>query len=170
MIDVQWRLTEKFRWAAKEAVIKAVEPRRLTFHDIVIIPPKPQSKRLCAVILDRATSGQGDQKTTLVRSGSGVERVTYSGQNDDEALDKVQSLELLDASERLSITTQSYGQLSGQIAKLSITHDGDYAAAVCIAAEDPVEGDVGGEAAARELTPGDSDPAFFRSITSPKMS
>jgi len=40
--------------------------------------------------------------------------------------------------------------LPGQIAKVSISHDGDYATAVCLAAEEPMPGDVGGEAAARE--------------------
>jgi len=40
--------------------------------------------------------------------------------------------------------------LPGQIAKISISHDGGYATAVCLAAEEPHAGDVGGEAAARE--------------------
>lgn len=37
----------------------------------------------------------------------------------------------------------------GQIAIISISHDKDYATAVCIATEEPVSGDVGGEATAR---------------------
>ena len=41
--------------------------------------------------------------------------------------------------------------LSGQIAKISISHDGEYATAVCMAAEEPMDGDVGGETAARGL-------------------
>lgn len=40
--------------------------------------------------------------------------------------------------------------LDGQIAKVCISHDGEYATAVCLAAEEPREGDVGGEAAARQ--------------------
>ena len=40
--------------------------------------------------------------------------------------------------------------IPGQIAKISISHDGEYATAVCLAAEEPRPGDVGGEAAARE--------------------
>ena len=43
------------------------------------------------------------------------------------------------------------GDRSGQIVKVSISHDGDYATAVCLAAEEPAEGDVGGEAAARGM-------------------
>lgn len=38
----------------------------------------------------------------------------------------------------------------GQIVKVSISHDGEYATAVCMAAVEPSPGDVGGEAAARE--------------------
>ena len=41
--------------------------------------------------------------------------------------------------------------LSGQIAKISISHDGEYATAVCMAAEEPMDGDVGGETTARGL-------------------
>lgn len=41
-------------------------------------------------------------------------------------------------------------ETAGQIAKISISHDGEYATAVCLAAEEPMDGDVGGEATARE--------------------
>jgi holo-[acyl-carrier protein] synthase len=37
----------------------------------------------------------------------------------------------------------------GQVARISISHDGEYATAVCMASESPLPGDVGGEAAAR---------------------
>ena len=40
--------------------------------------------------------------------------------------------------------------VAGQVAKISISHDGHYATAVCLAVEEAREGDVGGEAAARE--------------------
>ncbi|KAM0715054.1 hypothetical protein Q7P37_009519 [Cladosporium fusiforme] len=40
---------------------------------------------------------------------------------------------------------------TGQVVKISISHDGDYATAVCLAAVEPLAGDVGGEAAAREM-------------------
>lgn len=42
-----------------------------------------------------------------------------------------------------------FDELVGQVAKVSISHDGDYATAVCLAVNEPVSGDVGGEAAAR---------------------
>jgi holo-[acyl-carrier protein] synthase len=41
-------------------------------------------------------------------------------------------------------------KLTGQIARVSISHDGDYSTAVCMAAEEATPGDVGGEAQARE--------------------
>jgi hypothetical protein len=41
--------------------------------------------------------------------------------------------------------------LSGQIAQISISHDRGYATAVCLAAQEPMNGDVGGELAARNL-------------------
>ena len=44
-----------------------------------------------------------------------------------------------------------FEELSGQIAQISISHDGAYATAVCLAAHGPIAGDVGGELAARNL-------------------
>ena len=45
---------------------------------------------------------------------------------------------------------KDFDELDGQIVRLSISHDGDYAYAVCMAPTMPEPGDVGGEAAARE--------------------
>ena len=45
---------------------------------------------------------------------------------------------------------EQYSGLSGQIARISISHDGDYATAVCLAVQEPSDGDVGGEADARQ--------------------
>lgn len=42
-----------------------------------------------------------------------------------------------------------YGDVSGHIAQITISHDGQYATAVCLAVQEPMEGDVGGETAAR---------------------
>lgn len=46
------------------------------------------------------------------------------------------------------------GERSGQVVQLSISHEVDYATAICIAAQEPSEGDVGGEAEARGFTTG----------------
>jgi hypothetical protein len=42
-------------------------------------------------------------------------------------------------------------ELSGQIAQISISHDSEYATAVCLASQETMDGDVGGELAARSL-------------------
>lgn len=61
------------------------------------------------------------------------------GQNDTTVLDL------------LPQTDEFPGDPSGQIAQISISHDGDYATAVCLAAQEPLAGDVGGELQARML-------------------
>jgi len=134
------------RWAAKEATIKAVSHRRLSFRHIQILPrsPLPQSGPLYALILDKPASaynktvqqaatdreepsddGLSPSETTFGRNKSGLSDDFIPGelQNDD---------------------------VDGQIARISISHDGHFATAVCLAAEEPRDGDVGGEAAARE--------------------
>lgn len=47
------------------------------------------------------------------------------------------------------LQNDDYEDVSGSIAQISISHDGKYATAVCLAAQEPMEGDVGGEMAAR---------------------
>jgi len=75
------------RWAAKEAIIKAYNSRRLTFHDISILPPTSTS-----------TDTGSRPPVAVVKSESG----------DWE---------------------------DGEIVPLSISHDGDYAIATCMAYE-----------------------------------
>lgn len=75
-----------------------------------------------------------DRNTKKGLSGSSGVPLTISG---DENQDVEPDLESV------------YGELKGQIAKISISHDIGYATAVCLAAEEPMAGDVGGEAAAR---------------------
>ncbi|KAK4629572.1 hypothetical protein CLAFUW4_08449 [Fulvia fulva] len=116
------------RWAAKEAVIKAVGHRRLTLRDVEIF-----------------------QKPVDEHEGLGVYALIC-----DEVHRKSHS-EASAPSPSVADTPRGDGlpsrlifhKLDGQIAKVSISHDGDYAAAVCLAADEPLSGDVGGEAAAR---------------------
>lgn len=42
--------------------------------------------------------------------------------------------------------------IEGQVVRLSIAHDGDYATAVALVPTEPMLGDVGGEAAARDFS------------------
>lgn len=76
----------KYRFAAKEAAIKAHSDRRLTFHDVIIEKREVEGERL----------------------GSGPPIARIRGKGEDEEED--------------------------ESALVSISHDGDYATAVCVAA------------------------------------
>ncbi|KAK1058633.1 hypothetical protein LTR74_013271 [Friedmanniomyces endolithicus] len=135
------------RWAAKEAVIKAVRYRRLTFWDVQIIGSRssPGTGPVYALILDSKGSGHTPH-------GRGVRQwdVTAILQNDlNDVLHQHGAANL--QRDGSAAETQDYDpDPDGQVAKVNISHDGDYATAVCLAAELPRDGDVGGEAAARE--------------------
>ena len=111
------------RWAAKEAVIKACTWRRLVLSDVQILKHEG-SERVYGVILDQVKEREG-----LRRREEGID------------LSKEVEVGMQDAED----------ERAGQIVKVSISHDGEYATAVCLAAEEPGEGDVGGEAAARGM-------------------
>lgn len=109
------------RWAAKEAVIKACTWRRLVLSDVRILK-REQSSGVYGVVLDQVKAAR----------------------QTEDAFDWTE--------EGTDAVEQDIGvDRSGQIVKVSISHDGDYATAVCLAAEEPAEGDVGGEAAARGM-------------------
>ncbi|EME38368.1 hypothetical protein DOTSEDRAFT_57481 [Dothistroma septosporum NZE10] len=115
------------RWAAKEAVIKAVNHRRLTLRDVEIFqnPTAENGGRgVYALIRDEARQGFQDMPSS------------HSPVKAESRRNELPSRMIFD-------------DLTGQIAKVSISHDGDYATAVCLAASEPMSGDVGGEAAAR---------------------
>lgn len=88
------------------------------------------------------------------RSSSGGRQPGPNGSRQDEfSSDTRQGGEQThDTRPKAHLTMQDvdFDELHGQIARLSISHDGEYATAVCIAAIEPAQGDVGGEAAARE--------------------
>lgn len=116
---------ESYRWAAKEAVVKACSHwRSLTFDEIQILP-SANRKGVYAAILD-----------SPARAPSDSEAIGASATPSDLVED-----------------LRSYpGEPGGQVARISISHERDYATAVCLAALGPAPGDVGGEAEAR--TPG----------------
>ncbi|EMC93515.1 hypothetical protein BAUCODRAFT_159200 [Baudoinia panamericana UAMH 10762] len=156
------------RWAAKEAVIKAVHWRRLTFKHIMVLRSHRSTKDatgpLYALILDKPAASWDSMSISRWARHSG-EDLRDSEEGADHDSDAWQ-LPLSEAahdtdparanSERdvddnsIPAGLQTDEHLTGQIAKISISHDGGFASAVCIAAEEPREGDVGGEAAARE--------------------
>ncbi|RMZ21281.1 hypothetical protein D0859_14702 [Hortaea werneckii] len=144
------------RWAAKEATIKACQWRQLSFKHIQILRQKnglgvDQTGATCALILDRPASAfhaafdsksrdqSSDFVVNVVKQGH-ISRPSSSGSI------------CADESGHGFISAEAQtDDLSGQIAKISISHDGEYATAVCLAAEEPMDGDIGGEAAAREM-------------------
>jgi holo-[acyl-carrier protein] synthase len=100
------------RWAAKEAVVKACSWRRLMFDEIQILKDEG-SKRVYGVVLDRS-----EVRGAMRRKHVGHEDVCVQEQDveeEDEAS-------------------------AGQIVKISISHDGEYATAVCLAADESSAG------------------------------
>lgn len=108
------------RWAAKEAIVKACTWRSLTFNEIQV-RKATDGESVYGVILDKASVSRQKEPTAGHAAPLGVH--VRDAVVDDE---------------------------TGQVVKISISHDGEYATAVCMAAVEPSAGDVGGEAAARE--------------------
>lgn len=162
------------RWAAKEAAIKAVTWRKVTFHHIQILPMSMQSadaeapeqavtSRVFAFILDAPASAKRSQSTF-----SNVRRPLFNSKSTTDS-DSEQRLQAGAEPKATSVVfdqavevstfpsdtftpeSEQTNELPGQIGKISISHDGDYAVAVCMVAEEPAVGDVGGEAAARGM-------------------
>lgn len=103
------------RWAAKEAVVKACSWRSLTFDEIQILKDAG-SKRVYGVILDRP-----EVRRAVRQVNQGQDETSEDQASHEHAADK----------------GEEQGP-AGQIVKISISHDGEYATAVCLAAEEPV--------------------------------
>lgn len=110
-----------------------------------------RTKAQIADVLDRITSN--DEAGSIFRhsAGEAVDILTEHRTSSRGSSGVSANHDDLDSSDRDNLMDlDSIDNMSGQIAKISISHDGDYATAVCLAAEEPMEGDVGGEAGARE--------------------
>ncbi|KAM7187050.1 hypothetical protein V8F33_011469, partial [Rhypophila sp. PSN 637] len=102
------------RWAAKEAIIKAYPFRRLTFHDIMIysstlnldfLKKKEKQKRTAPRAIQNTASATGDPSEP--ETTSQPETVSQT-------------------------TTKANSAEPDEYVSISISHDGDYASAVCI--------------------------------------
>jgi len=133
------------RWAAKEAVIKAVTYRRLSLWDVQILSlwPSAQSSPVYALILDQLPNGASRYVYAPYRKYD-VTAILQSDVTDILQHDSPQR----DGS--AAEIPDDDPDSDAQVAKVNISHDGDYATAVCLAVDLPRDGDVGGEAAARE--------------------
>ncbi|GIZ43833.1 hypothetical protein CKM354_000704600 [Cercospora kikuchii] len=193
------------RWAAKEAAIKAVKPRKLTLMDVEILQ-YPETKELFALIRDRtyvhqrqrlvvggtirlalgdsadssnvtigervsrrmildeesqpAANGETSYEPTITESTSqpaAHDEALYKPIDPESTILQTESDEMLARSfrEKPTYQDQDDDEVPGQVAIISISHDGDFATAVCVAPQENLPGDVGGEAAARLLYDGD---------------
>lgn len=119
----------KHRFAAKEATMKAHHSRRLTYHSILILKPEPQpgvegSVAPVAIVMDeserrtrsRLASGSGSGL-----GGDGVDGQAGVGKGDEGG----EGERGIDGEE-----------VRGKEVRISISHDGDYATAVCLAVDE----------------------------------
>lgn len=143
-----------YRWAAKEAAIKAVKPRKVTHRDVEILQDR-DTKELYALIQDHSnvlgapyfrikhldlqnnSPAESEEKKPSVPSQGSVSNLESQEQQENPDDSSAQGQQ------------ENPDDSAAQVAKISISHDAEYATAVCLAAEDPIPGDVGGEAAAR---------------------
>lgn len=176
LISTSCHVLTSCRWAAKEAVIKAIRSRDLTLTQVEIhrypaIQAGANSVRrgVFALILDKPAEKPVPNRTRRVDFGKPTDEQDVAQdieKSSHEDLSEHSSMERLfegfaeDGIENAPATQNKvtekgesrevpYEELEGQIAKISISHENDIATAVCIAYEEPLEGDVGGEAAAR---------------------
>ncbi|KAK6437072.1 hypothetical protein LTR95_006738 [Oleoguttula sp. CCFEE 5521] len=127
------------RWAAKEAVIKACHWRDLSMQEVQILVLK-ESRKIYGVVLDER---QDMEKLSLGTLSHIIDEAVETAKNGDEAADADES--------GSTVVSGEPKAGPGTVVRVSISHDGQYATAVCVAvADEGVAGDVGGEAAARE--------------------
>ncbi|KAF2423777.1 hypothetical protein EJ08DRAFT_700894 [Tothia fuscella] len=109
------------RWAAKEAIIKAI-PRKTILRQIIVLHPATT-----AVILD-------DNCVDYTRNYK--EKSSFEGDNvaadDDVKAERYRGRPFISLKDH-------YSSLRGQECRLSISHDGDYATAVAITHNEPEE-------------------------------
>lgn len=130
------------RWAAKEAAIKAVKPRKCTLLDIEVLY-STQTHEMYALIRDKTwVRPKGARTLKLTQEGDKEVAGAAVAETEIAAQDAA-------ASAFTKQTRKEEHDPAGQVAALSISHEKEYATAVCIAPFGPLPGDVGGEAAAR---------------------
>lgn len=113
------RLSAFYRFAAKEAVIKAVSSRRIFLKDVLVAT---QGSQPYAIVLDESPILTHVQRLYLNRN-CGFSLPLSTEIDPDLDLESHPDLD------------PALDGCKGQVAKLSISHDGDYASAVCLAVE-----------------------------------
>lgn len=120
------------RWTAKEACIKAVKPRKVTMREIEIWPD--EHNETYAIILAPGSKGGEQAKMGQASKIQHSQEWTAFTKPDPS----------------LKAEVPAHDNVSGQTARVTISHDNEYALAIAMAASEPASDDVGGEAAARQ--------------------
>lgn len=124
------------RWAAKEACIKAVQPRRVTLRQVEIWT-LGKSQAPIAVILDSASDHPVQTPEQEMQVGNEEKAEEQGNGQDDEAggMTKPSEVKVLRKVQRKAVPWVKLQDLEGQVVKISISHDVGYSTAVAIAPE-----------------------------------
>lgn len=125
------------RWAAKEAAIKAHRHRRLYMQDVSIVK-SPNSDKVIALIDPVCNVIQMDERVAYLRGlrgfgpqSQGHHKGPLMGEDENDLV-QVQGTIGKHINRRRKIK-----ETERQTAEMSISHDGEYAVAVCIAYDAP---------------------------------
>ncbi|KAI9677732.1 MAG: histidinolphosphatase [Trizodia sp. TS-e1964] len=119
------------RFAAKEAAMKAHQGP-LSWHDITIVQPLRGTKPLCVIHPSHANT------TAILASPSAAQSTEMENPSDSDATVK-ETFSSFPSTNEDSPLLSAMERDDGQVALISITHDGEYASAVVIVAERPVQ-------------------------------
>ena len=123
------------RWAAKEAVIKACKPRRISFSSIEVLYDRDEPY---AIVLDDPAAMRPPM---MAPDHEGAERSLENVNHQQSALALSLNLWRLSCDAQpqdfasMSFELDKSDEVNGQAVKLSISHDGEYVVAVCLAPE-----------------------------------
>ncbi|CAD6504680.1 BgTH12-00186 [Blumeria graminis f. sp. triticale] len=128
------------RFAAKEAIIKAMRHRKLNFHDIIVLPEGiefPSLRNFVEVsdLVDRSRAPRAvvlAEQSDVINSNGIVCRDIFRFRSPEEI--KLLSKEAFEAEVLLEEYEEDLRRWEqGEEVQLNISHDGDYAIAVCLA-------------------------------------
>ncbi|CCU74649.1 hypothetical protein/holo-acyl-carrier-protein synthase [Blumeria hordei DH14] len=128
------------RFAAKEAIIKAMRHRKLNFHDIIVLPEGIEfpSLRTFVEVSDQVSESRAPRAVVLaeqcdvINSSGTVCRDIFRFRSPEEI--KLLSKEAFEAEVLLEEYEEDLRRWEqGEEVQLNISHDGDYAIAVCLA-------------------------------------
>ncbi|KAL8759295.1 MAG: hypothetical protein Q9184_003658 [Pyrenodesmia sp. 2 TL-2023] len=152
------RAKETYRWAAKEAAVKAHRHRSLRMSDISIlrsdlsqtehsqgssgsvrlqalIPPEPTLRILMAPeVAQKRGLREGQSNFTHIYGE------VVNGRFLQDFLPKGEAAPRIKTADKFIVRRARIKEEEQQIAEISISHDGDYSAAVCMALDEPLEG------------------------------